>query len=74
MIVILNKNTGGFMNYEWRKWRNSNGWSQIEVARRAGISIGCFRNIELGGNQPSKSTLEKLKLVFAQEIENEKVS
>ena len=45
-------------------WRNLWGFSQRELARRAGLTNGTLSQIEQGNTSPSLQTIEKLAVAF----------
>jgi DNA-binding XRE family transcriptional regulator len=47
--------------------REQLGWSQAELARRAGIRVETLNRIETGKNTPSIATIEKIDTAFRSE-------
>ena len=45
--------------------RNRAGWSQAELARRAGVRKETIHRIEAGKNNPDESTFVKIEKAFA---------
>jgi transcriptional regulator with XRE-family HTH domain len=44
--------------------REQTGWSQAELARRAGIRVETLNRIETGKHSPSIATMQKIDLAF----------
>lgn len=49
--------------------RESRGWTQSDVAKKAGINTNTYAKIERGVQTPSIPILEKLAEVFGAELE-----
>lgn len=49
------------------KARKEKGLSQIEVAKKIGVSANTYRNWEYGANEPNEENLIKLLRVFGKE-------
>jgi DNA-binding XRE family transcriptional regulator len=47
--------------------RNSAGWTQAELARRAGVRKETIHRIEAGKNNPDESTFAKIEKAFTVE-------
>jgi DNA-binding XRE family transcriptional regulator len=47
--------------------RHRAGWSQAELARRAGVRKETIHRIEAGKNNPDQSTFTKIEKAFARE-------
>jgi DNA-binding XRE family transcriptional regulator len=47
--------------------RNRAGWSQAELARRAGVRKETIHRIEAGKNNPDESTFNKIEKAFTAE-------
>ena len=45
--------------------RNKAGWSQAELARRAGVRKETIHRIEAGKNNPDESTFTRIEKAFA---------
>lgn len=45
--------------------RNRAGWTQVELARRAGVRKETIHRIEAGKNNPDESTFTKIEKAFA---------
>src|SRR5215217_5778034 len=58
---------GGALN-EVRRLRKLRGWSQVELAERAGVSAFTVTEIETGRREPRPSTLRKLANALGVEI------
>ena len=48
--------------------RDRRGWSQVELARRSGLSRTTIWNIESGGYSPSMTTLSKIASAFGMNV------
>lgn len=46
---------------EWKQWRKSQGWTQLQMASTLGVCIATIDNIENGRHRPSVASREKLK-------------
>lgn len=52
-----------------QKLRNEKGYTQIDVAKRIGISDRALRNIELGKSKPSYKVAINLQTLFNESID-----
>lgn len=52
------------MVQELQQKRKELGLTQIEAAKRIGVSVNAYRNWEYGGARPTPENMDKLKAVF----------
>lgn len=52
------------MKIKLRQMRKEKGWSQQEMAEKAGLSIDCIKSLEIGRSHPSLKTAVQLRDAF----------
>ena len=50
-------------------WRQQKGWSEAELARRAGLSAQHLRRLEEGENKPRQRTVQKLAVALGKSFD-----
>lgn len=49
-----------FVGFRTQVLREKRGWSRVELARKAGVSLSAIDKLERGETQPRRQTMRKL--------------